>query len=178
MGILTTLLIKNVFNKNCSIKIVSSSHEGFDFSYLSNDYRYIRNDLYGATDIKRLLKIIQESGDLINTTKTPKVFFERYLLVISILNELIPIQRHLSFKGKKPSQLKKELQAKEILTVNDFLDRYYDDTLSKISIYKTVKAKQNKIISFSNEIDKYSRYMTNESLKKFTAQYEQLKRCI
>ncbi len=164
----------SLFNNQVNVTVKSTPRNGFDFNYLSNEYVYLRNRTYNKSSIERVLKILKESGDLINTTKTPKVFFERYLLSISILNELIPIERKLSFSGKKPSALKRELQEKEVFTVNDFLDRYYNDTLEKINAYKTVKAKQNKVYEFSNEIDKYSRYMTLESLKKFTTLYEQL----
>lgn len=164
----------NLFNSQVNNIVKSTPRNGFNFNYLSNEHIYLRNGNYNKSSIERVLKILKESGDLINTTKTPKVFFERYLLSISILNELISIEKKLSFKGNKPSSLKKTLQGKEVFTVNDFLDRYYNDTLAKINAYKTVKAKQNKVYEFSNEIDKYSRYMTLESLKKFTILYEQL----
>ena len=140
----------SLFNNQVNITVKSTPRNGFDFNYLSNEYIYLRNRNYNKSSIERALKVLKESGNLINTTKTPKVFFERYLLSISILNE------------------------KEVFTVNDFLDRYYNDTLEKTNAYKTVKARQNKVYEFSNEIDGYSMYMTLESLKKFTALYEQL----
>lgn len=162
------------FNINVDIK--SISYNGFNFNYTTEEYSAIRNNRYFEGTIIRYNQILKDCSELINTTKTPKVFFERYLIAIAILNDYILIERKLSFKGKKPSQIKKELQEKEIFTVNDFLDRYYEDTLSKINNLKTSKAKQNRVYKFSNEIDTYSKYLTNESLKKFTVQYEQLEK--
>ena len=97
-------------------------------------------------------------------------------MAIAILNDLILIENKLSFKGKTPSKIKKQLQEKESFTVNDFLDRYYNDTVNKINNCKTIKAKQNKVISFSNGIDEYSIYMTKDSLTKFTIMYDQLEK--
>lgn len=167
---------QHISNCNINIDIKSTSYNGFNFNHTTDEYSAVKNNRYYEGTIIRYNQILKDCSELINTTKTPKVFFERYLIAIAILNDYILIERKLSFKGKKPSQIKKELQEKEIFTVNDFLDRYYEDTLSKINNLKTSKAKQNRVYKFSNEIDTYSKYMTNESLKKFNIQYEQLEK--
>lgn len=164
----------NFFNNFYTINISSTSYNGFNFNYTMPEYSAIRNGNYAISTIKRYIKILKDCGNLINTTKNPDVFFNRYLMTIAILNDLILIERKLSFKGQKPSKIKTQLQEKEIFTVNDFLDRYYNETLSKISILKTHKAKTNKIIAFSNKIDEYSIYMTSQSLSKFTNMYDTL----
>lgn len=168
----------NFFNKFPTINISSTSYNGFNFNYTMSEYSAIRNGNYALSTIKRYITMLNDCKDLINTTKNPDVFFKRYLMTIAILNDLILIERKLSFKGQTPSKIKKQLQEKEIFTVNDFLDRYYNETLAKISTLKTHKAKNNKIIDFSNKIDKYSIYMTNQSLSKFTNMYNNLEKNI
>lgn len=170
--------LKNFFKNHISVNIKATSYNGFNFNYKTEEYSAIRKRRYDMITIQNYFRILKDCEELINTTKNPNVFFKRYLIALAILNDLILIENKLSFKGNKPSKIKKQLQEKEIYTVNDFLDRYYQDNLDKIKNLKTSRAKQNKVDSFSNEIDKYSIYMTNESLKKFTLMYEDLKNYI
>lgn len=159
-------------NYNCSKK-------GFDFNYLSDNYTYIRNNKYWNKEtVNNCLKILKDCAKLINTTKKADIFFERYLLALSILNELIPIENKLSFKGDKPSKIKKQLYEKEIFTVNDFLDRYYNDFFEKINQLKTTKAKKNKIDAFSNELKDYMQYLSSESIEKYNNLYSKLNELI
>lgn len=160
--------LNNLFKSNSQFKT------GFDFNYLSDNYVYIRNRPYTTSNINRLLEILKDSSTLINTTKNPKVFFERYLLCISILNELIPIEHKIKFIGDTPSKIKKQLQLKENYTVNDFIDRYYQDFLEKISSLKTRKAKINKINKFKEDIEYYELYIQDENIKKYNNLYTEL----
>lgn len=170
--------LKNFFKNHISVNIKATSYNGFNFNYTTEEYSAIRKRRYNMITVQNYFRILKDCEELINTTKNPDVFFKRYLISLSILNDLILIENKLSFKGNKPSKIKRQLQEKEIYTVNDFLDRYYQDTLDKIKNLKTPRARQNKVDSFSNEIDKYSIYITNESLKKFTLMYEELKNYI
>ncbi len=169
------MLNLKIFLRNIlGVKITATTYNGFNFDYTAEEYSAIRQGKYNMATIQNYFRILKDCQDLINSTKNPDVFFSRYLIALAILNDLILIEKKLSFRGNKPSKVKKQLREKEVLTVNDFLDRYYEDTLSKINNYKTIKAKQNKVFSFSNKIDEYSVHMTNESLTKFTLMYGQL----
>lgn len=163
MNFFNNLLKNNKYNSN-----------GFDFNYLSENYVYIRNNPYTISNIKRLLKILKESTDLVNTTKSPKVFFERYQLSISILNELIPVENKFKFIGDKPSKIKKQLQKKEQYTVSDFIDRYYQDYIEKINSLKTAKAKINKVNKFKEDIEYYKLYIQSENIEKYNNLYDEL----
>lgn len=171
-------IFNKIFNNFSTINITSTSYNGFNFNYTMPEYSSIKNKRYYTGTIQRYIEILKDCEHLINTTKNPDVFFYRYLMSIAILNDLILIENKLSFKGKKPSKIKRQLQEKEVFTVNDFLDRYYTETLSKITNLKTTKAKQNKIVAFSNKIDEYSIHINNQSLAKFNTMYENLKRTI
>lgn len=155
------------FCVKCGNKI---SNEGFNYNYISENFKYIRGTNHYIGTIERCLEILKDCANLINTTKNPKVFFERYLLAISILNELILIEQQYKkvFIGKQPTQLKRQLIEKEINTVNDFIDRYYMDTLHKISQFKTIKSKKNKSVLFCNGLNEYKKYLNKYSFEKYT----------
>lgn len=155
------------FCVKCGNKI---SIEGFNFEYRSKQFEYIRDSNHYIGTIERCLQILKESTALINNTKNPKVFFERYLLVISILNELILVEQQYKdiFIGNQPTQLKKQLVEKEVYTVNDFIDRYYIDTLDKISQLKTIKSKKNRVTLFCNGLNDYKKYLNKNSFEKYT----------
>lgn len=157
------------FCAKCGNKIYDT---GFDFNYTTKEYHY-----YDIVGIKRGLQILKDCQELINTTKTPNVFFERYLLAINILNELILVEKKYKnlFIENKPSDIKKQLQNKEVYTVNDFLNRYYNQTIININSLKTEKAKQKRKDNFYNEIIKYQSYINKTSFYKFKTLYEKIK---
>ena len=141
--------------------------KGFDFNYTMEEYSAIKQNRYNISTIQRYLEILKDCGNLINTTKKPDVFFSRYLIALAILNDLIPIENKLNLQGDKPSQIKKQLYDKEIFTVNDFIDRYYQDIISQIISLKTEKAKQKRINDFCNGLDIYKLHLSQESLDKY-----------
>ena len=157
-------LFSILFNENVNIY----PKKGFDFNYVSANYIYIRNNKHHNLDtVKNCLRILKDCANLVNTTKKPDVFFERYLLAISILNEMIPVERKFPFKGDKPSKIKKQFYEKEILTVNDFIDRYYNETLLKIKSLKTEKSKTSRVNDFCTGLNNYKQYLSTESLNKY-----------
>ena len=87
---------------------------------------------------------------------------------IAILNDLILIEKRLSFNGNKPSNIKRQLYDKEIFTVNDFIDRFYQKTISSMSSVKTQKAKISKITTFCSGLNNFKQYMSIESLHKYS----------
>lgn len=162
------------FCSKCGNKIY---YNGFDYNYTTGEYHYLKKcPYYDVAGLKRCLQILKDCQELINTTKTPKVFFQRYLCAIDILNELILVEKRYKklFIGSKPSEAKKQLQYKEIYTVNDFLDRYYNQTIININSLKTEKAKQKRKDNFFNEIIKYQNYINKISFYKFKTLYENL----
>lgn len=157
--------LKNIFTNN---KVnISYPRKGFDFNYIMDEYSEIRKGRYNALTIERHIQILKDCGNLINTTKKPDVFFNRYLIALALLNDLILIKNKKIFKGDKPSEIKRQFYEKEIYTVNDFIDRYYEDTISQISSLKTQKAKQSRIDKFCNALNNYKQYLSVDSLNKY-----------
>lgn len=168
MGFFTNIFSNNKEN-------TSYPRKGFDFSYIMDKYSAIRRGRYNALTIERHLEILKDCGNLINTTKNPDVFFNRYLIALALLNDLILIRNKNIFKGDKPSEIKKQFYEKEIYTVNDFIDRYYEDTVLQIYSLKTQKAKQSRIDKFCNGLNNYRQYLSTESLNKYNELCLQLK---
>lgn len=132
-----------------------------DFNYIDNTYIYLRNrTFYTNSNIEKMLRICRDCVNLINNTTNPDVFFNRYKLLISILNELIPIEKNLSLTGTKPSEFKKQLINKEIYTVNDFFDRYFKRLNLETNSLKKINSKENKIKKYMSSIDNYKTNLT------------------
>ena len=78
------------------------------------------------------------------------------------------------FRGTSPSENLTNTLNKKTLTINDFIDRFYNDTLFQISKLKTEKAKEKRIENFYNELSKYNDYMLPENVEKYISMYENL----
>ncbi len=127
-------------------------------------------EFYGAG----MLKIANDCANLVNTTKNPRVFFERYNLLIEKLENLSKLEQFHCFSGNLPSITLKETLDKKFLTINEFIGRYYQDTLSKINTLKTPKAKDKKIQQFYDELSKYNEYMLHENITNYTILHKKL----
>lgn len=121
-----------------------------------------------------MLKIANDCANLINTTKNPDVFFMRYYLLIDKLENLSKIEIFNCFRGSLPSKNLQEILDKKELTINDFIDRYYNDTITKINTLKTDKAKNKRVEDFYKELAKYNDYMLPANIEKYTSLYENL----
>lgn len=145
-----------------------------DFNYIDNNYSYIINKNYYRGTIENCLRISKDCANLINTTKKPDVFFNRYNLLISIMNELITVEKKFKFDGSKPSEIKKHLMDKEQYTINDFIDRYYQNAILKINSFKTMKAKENSAKKFLDDIHDYYVFMGKTSICKINNLYNSI----
>ena len=124
---------------------------------------------------KQWLKIAQESAQIVNSTKNPDVFFERFKLLIEKMENLSNIENLIKFKSKKPSQNLKEILDKKELTIKEFIDRFYDETNIKIKNLTMVKSKENNINKFKEKLEFYNEEMSNSNIKYYINLYEELK---
>mgnify|MGYP006939906693 CR=1 FL=1 len=114
-----------------------------------------------------MLKIALDCANLVNTTKNPDVFFNRYNLLIEKMENLAKLEVFECFNGQPPSKNLEEILNKKVLTVNDFIDRYYSDVLFQVFSLKTQKAKQSRIDKFCNGLNDYKKYLSVDSLNKY-----------
>ncbi len=125
-----------------------------------------------------MLRIASDCANLVNTTKNPKVFFERYNLLINKLENLSKLEKFNCFAGKSPSNNLKEVLNKSELTINDFLNRYCEDTLNKICDLKTVSSKKKKVDNFFSSLKKYETFMTDNNIQTYQFLYEKMLKII
>ena len=123
---------------------------------------------------KQLLRIVNDCARLVNTTKKPKVFFERYELLLKYLDNMARLEKFGCFKGSLPSQDLKETLDKKIYTINDFIDRYYNETLVKINNLRTSNAKNKKAENFYSQLLEYNNSMLPDNIKKYEIMYKNL----
>ena len=121
-----------------------------------------------------MLKIANDCANLVNTTKKVDVFFPRYYLLLEKLENLAKLEKFNCFHGTLPSVNLSKTLDKTVLTINDFIDRFYNDTLAQINKLKTEKAKEKRIENFYNELSKYNDYMLPENVEKYISMYENL----
>lgn len=124
---------------------------------------------------KQWLKIVNDSARLVNTTCKPEVFFSRYTLLIELLENLKKLEVYRCFKSK-PSKDLNHLNSNKIYTINDFIDRYYQNSLQKIQNLKTITSKENNIKKFEQNIEPYKKHMDEENIKYFYTKCVELKK--
>ncbi|MFL8712804.1 DUF4236 domain-containing protein [Clostridioides sp. GD02377] len=123
---------------------------------------------------QQLLKIINDCANIVNTTKDPKIFFQRYDMLLDKSYALVAIEDDLSFSGQSPSKMLDNIIAKKTDTINDFLTRYYDEMSSKLRGLKTEKARMNNAYKFSSLAIDYKERLNNDNKAKLNKLYKQL----
>lgn len=123
---------------------------------------------------ENMLRIASDCANLVNTTKNPRVFFERYSLLIDKLENLSKLEKFNCFTGKLPSNNLKEILSKREFTINDFLNRYCEDVLNKIGNLKTISSKKKKVDNFFNSLKQYEVYMADNNIQTYHFLYEKM----
>lgn len=117
------------------------------------------------------LKIIQDCVRIVNTTKKPNIFFERYKLMEEKLNELIHLHG-LHYSGMSPKKMLSQTQTKKQAAIHDMIDRYYADVAFKAANLKTEKARQNQYSAFRSVLKLYYSEMNGENISYVENLYE------
>lgn len=112
------------------------------------------------------LRHVNESIDLINTTKNPETFFFRYDILIERLEQLTAFEGLIDFTGEAPSIALKRVVSEKPLIINAFLDRYYEDVLLKASNLKTSPARQRRVENFVLSMEPYLDQLDEENINK------------
>lgn len=148
--------------------------------YSKDDTYSYKPRVYGAerrnmeTLAPQYLKIVKDCTNIINTTKNPDVFFERYELMITHLTELSDMEATIRFSGTKPGVALQDFLARKEYTVKDFIDRYYSATYSKITGLTVQKAKYNNAKKFYDSLMRYKHNMPDNCAKYIEQKYVEL----
>ncbi|ADY54715.1 phage protein [Syntrophobotulus glycolicus DSM 8271] len=112
-----------------------------------------------------LLKIANDSANLVNTTKKPDVFFARYDTLLDCMEKLSLLEDSIKFNGTKPSKQFRDLEIGRERNTHLFINRFYQETLNKINALKTNKAKYNKVCNFYTLLEDYFHKMSPNNIK-------------
>lgn len=113
---------------------------------------------------KQFLKHCKDSSNLVNHTKKPKVFFERYSLLIRETENLAKLELFLNFKGTLPSQNVIYLNQSKKQETNLMIERAYEDLQQKIDNLKTTSAKENTVNKLYKELELFNTEMTQKNI--------------
>lgn len=110
------------------------------------------------------LRIIQDCVNIVNNTKNPDTFFERYELMEKKIDELVAIQGP-KYTGQSPTELKSQIVSKRQAAIHDMIDRYYNDVSIKASALKTAKGRMNRFHTFISTLESYYDKMDDANIK-------------
>ena len=122
----------------------------------------------------RDLEIVQDCVNLVNTTNDPRVFFQRYELMMDKLYNLSMLERTVSFSGTRPSVMLRDIQSKRNSETNTFLSRYLQRMKEESEAMKTDKAKIKKIDTLYASLMVHSYAMDESNLDYFKSGYAKL----
>lgn len=137
----------------------------------SRNKNYKKAEIYATTWLKQLY----ETTELVNNTVNPDVFFTRYDFLIELLTNLKSIEHLIDFKNGSPRDLLHQANSKRVQEINNFIERYYMETLMSIEKLKTDKAKQRRIDDFYPTLSNFFHKMANENIVKVEELSNQLK---
>lgn len=116
---------------------------------------------------KQWLKIVNDCADLVNTTKKPDVFFNRYNLMLEYLEKLAGLECTGIFENFKelPSATFLRIEAQFPAATNDFIDRSFSEAQEKAEALKTEKGKANAMQRYFDNMEQYIIHMDGESIE-------------
>lgn len=121
--------------------------------------------------VQQFLKHCYESTELVNTTKNPRVFFERYDFLIKQTENLAKLEIFVKFSGRKPSDTLIYLNQIRENETNLMIGRAWENLNIKLSKLKTNKGKENAINKLMAEFQQYLDKMTKSNIDLCTSYY-------
>lgn len=113
------------------------------------------------------LKIIYDCANLVNTTKNPEVFFQRYNLMLEHLEKCAGLECTGIFNNSRelPSTAFLRVEEQFPAATNNLIDRAFEEAKTKAETLKTEKGKKNALTRFFDNMDTYIIYMKPESVE-------------
>ena len=102
--------------------------------------------------VQTLLKQLQDSANLLNTTVKPDVFFKRLNFSLDLLMELQSYEKYRIFKSSTPSSDYRKIINNLEATVDDFIDRAVAANNQKILTLKTESSKKRNRKDFATKL--------------------------
>ena len=124
---------------------------------------------------EQIIKHCEESTNLVNNTKSPRVFFERYSFLILETENLVQLKPFIKLNGTDPSQLLINLNNSKEEETNLMINRFFEDLNSKIDNLKTENAKIKHIEKAFNELSSFDNEMTKNNINLYKNYLNKLK---
>lgn len=121
--------------------------------------------------VKEHARRISDCVKLVNETLEPRVFFERYGVLLDLSEDLAKMEEYYPFTPPMPSEQHSRLLSQRIDTINRFIERYFDSVVMKMLSVKTEAAKRKRIEDFYNTLTYYSDKMEPENVALFSEMY-------
>lgn len=120
------------------------------------------------------VRITDDCKKIIGTTENPKVFYERYDLLLEKYSEMAKFEPYLDIYGYQPTESLTYYQSVK----NDFekklINRCYNKALTKAESLKTEKGKQNQFVKvyesllhFADSMNPYNKRYMDKKFEKY-----------
>lgn len=103
-------------------------------------------------ELKGLMKQVQETTKLVNTTTNPEVYFGRLHFLFDLFLKLKQFEKYNVFTGSTPTDDYNKLSREIEKSVNDFIKRTYEKQMDKMSTLKSDKAKENSFNKYAEKM--------------------------
>lgn len=114
----------------------------------------------------QLIDHVNESVDLINSTKNPETFFFRYDFLVKTLKRLVVIEKYVVMTAERPSVALERVMLDRHHMINALLDRCFEDTLSKAMKLKTPAGRKRRVEGFVLLFQPYLGVMEEVNIQK------------
>lgn len=114
----------------------------------------------------QLIDQVNESVDLINSTKNPETFFFRYDFLVKTLKKLVAMEKYVVLTAEKPSVALERVMLDRHHMIDALLERCFEDTLSKAIKLKTPIGRERRVESFALSLKPYMNQMEKVNIEK------------
>lgn len=142
----------------------------------TNKYKNVKDKEIAnrALLFQRKIEILNDCGHLMESTKNPDVYFPRLKLYWETLEWLAENESEFNLIGELPSEKLAKVKENSVKDINEFIDKYYQEIVSKINSLKTLNAKKNNCDKFRATLEQYDMYMNKENINHYNDLYSSL----
>ena len=117
--------------------------------------------------IGKNIRIGSTAADTVNSALVPQLFFPALRSVKDTTEALVKLEPYWYFEGRKPSEQLTEINENEVYIVGAFLERSFDDMVSRLEKKHSAKAKQKIFDEYQSTLMSYSDMINDENQEHF-----------